>query len=66
MPCDELKALQAELEKVGQAQQMLRTERRHLQSGEHNQMKLQLQRDGMSLSHRIEQHKEHCPKCKES
>jgi hypothetical protein len=65
MPCDELKALEAERDKINNAQRMLRAERRHLKSGEHSEMKLQLQKDGMDLSRRIEEHKDHCQECKE-
>lgn len=65
MPCNELKALEAERDKISDAQRMLRTERRHLESGERNQMKLQLQNDGVDISRRIAAHKEICRVCKE-
>lgn len=64
MPCEQLTRLEQEQERITQAQRMLRENGRYFESGEHHDMKKQLQKDALDLVAKIKEHKETCPNCK--
>jgi hypothetical protein len=64
MPCEELKRLEEEQNQITKAQGMLRENRRFLESGEHHDMKKQLQQNALKLFSTIQAHKQTCPECK--